>query len=395
MKTNVIPAKAGIHRFWRWPLWIPACAGMTALMLSACAGSNRHLKTGKTVEGEVVEAEGIAPYKADDLPGSKAAALAAAQRSAVELVVGVYVNAKTRVDKAVAIEQNILTRASGYVKRYEILSEGPSGPWYKMRIRALVATGDLHNDLDSQGLLRQAAVGNPRVAVLLKEYIRETESKEGFATQALTQALLDQGFKVVQLPRTFNLDEDPLELAKSLNHQVAELLITGFARAQSMEEEKKLGGMSSYRATISFRVVETGTGEVMQTVSEVASGLEATPEIAAQKAFQATAQLTAKDLANLPQELSKRAHIDLTISGLKSFTVLSDFQKGLLGVPGVKDLYLRSYNQEQGVAVLDVMADQISPQELADQGVRIGGADWSIFQVAGRSVQLSASQAGH
>src|SRR5882724_5756467 len=110
------------------------------LALAACSGSRTHLKNGKTLEGEVVEAEGIAPYQAEDLPGTKAASLAAAQRSAVELVVGVYVNAKTRVEKAVAIEQSILAKTSGYIKRYEIMSEGRDGAWYKTKIRALVST---------------------------------------------------------------------------------------------------------------------------------------------------------------------------------------------------------------------------------------------------------------
>src|SRR5882724_3347767 len=146
------------------------------LTLSACASSKGRLTKGKTLEGEVVEAEGMAPYKADDLTGTQAASLAAAQRSAVELVVGVYVNAKTRVEKAVAIEQSILTHSGGYIKRYEILSQERSGDWYKTRIRALVSTKDLHDDLDSRGLLRQASVGFPRVAVLLKEYIKEVES---------------------------------------------------------------------------------------------------------------------------------------------------------------------------------------------------------------------------
>ncbi len=367
----------------------------SAVALTACAGSGTRLKKGKTLEGEVVEAEGMAPYKADDLAGTKAASLAAAQRAAVELVVGVYVNAKTRVDKAVAIEQNILTHSSGYIKRYEILSEGRSGEWYKTRIRALVSTKELHSDLDSAGLLRQPAVGYPRVAVLLKEYIGEKESTEGHAARALTQALLDQGFKVVELPQSISREEDPLEVAKNLNHRVAELLISGFGRAQNLGEDKKLGGMSSYRATVNFRVIEVGSAEVMQTVSEVASGLEGTPEIASQKALEEASKMTVKDLTNLPQELAKRAHVDLTITGLKSFKVLADFQKSLLGVPGVKDLYLRSYDQDAGVAVLDVMADQMSPQELADQAVKSGGSAWSIFQVAGRSVQLSASQAGH
>lgn len=362
---------------------------------TACSGSKTRLKTGKTLEGEVVEAEGMAPYKADDLPGTRAASLAAAQRAAIELVVGVYVNAKTRVDKAVAIEQNILTHSSGYIKRYEVLSEGRSGEWYKMRIRALVSTKELYSDMDSAGLLRQPAVGYPRVAVLLKEYVGEKESNEGHASRALTQTLLDQGFKVVQLPQSISRDEDPLEVAKTLNHRVAELLVAGFARAQNLGEDRKLGGMTSYRATVSFRVIEVGSAEVMQTVSEVASGLEGTPEIASQKALEEAAKMTVKDLTSLPQTLSKRAHVDLTVTGLKSFEGLSKFQKGLLGVTGVKDLYLRSYDQEAGVAVLDVLADQVSPQELADQAVRIGGADWSIFSVAGRSIQLSASQAGH
>src|SRR5471032_295150 len=79
-----------------------SCALGAALIVSGCATSR--IKKAKNEEGEVVVAEGIAPYKADDLPGTKAASLAAAQRSAVELVVGVYVSAKTRVEKAVAIE---------------------------------------------------------------------------------------------------------------------------------------------------------------------------------------------------------------------------------------------------------------------------------------------------
>src|SRR5712672_2469000 len=159
-----------------------------ALALGACAGSKTRLTKGKTLEGEVVEAEGLAPYKAEDLPGTKAAALAAAQRSAVELVVGVYVNAKTRVDKAVAIEQNILTRASGYVKRYEILSENRDGEWYKTKIRALVSTEKLHEDLDSLGLLKQAAVGYPRVTILLQEFVGENENHDGHAKHSLTNS---------------------------------------------------------------------------------------------------------------------------------------------------------------------------------------------------------------
>lgn len=346
------------------------------------------------MEGEVVEAEGMAPNRADDLPGTKAAALAAAQRSAVELVVGVYVNAKTRVEKAALVEQSILTKTAGYVKRYEILSEGRSGEWYKMRIRALVSTKDLHEDLDSAGLLRAQALGYPRVTVLLQEFVLEKQIREGYAARALTQALLDQGFKVIELPRSINREEDPLEIARNLSRNSTDILVAGFARAQPMDFDKKMGGMASYRASVTFRVISAGSGEVIQTVSQTASGLEGTPEIAAQKALEKAAEMTSKDLARLPEEMSKRAQVDVTITGLTSFEALSQYQKALSGMQGVKDHYLRSYNQSTGVAVLDVLADNISPQDLADRSVKAGGSAWSVFQVAGRTIQLSASQAG-
>ncbi len=367
---------------------------IAALLVSGCASQHSRLKKVKTTEGEIVEAEGTAPYREDDLPGTKAAALAAAQRAAVELVVGVYVNAKTRVDKAVAIENNILTHTSGYIKRYEVLSEGRSGEWYKTRIRAQVTTSSLHSDLDALGLLKQPSVGFPRVTILMQEYIGEVEDPGAHAKSTLEQALITQGYKVVQLPKTTTADQDPVEVAKSISHKAAELLMAGMGRAQSLGYGKEFGGMHSFRASVSFRIIETGTGEVVRTVSQTASGLEATPQLAGEKALEKAAQLAAADLSSLPQDLSQRAHVEVTISGLKSFEVLSKFQKSLSAVPGVKDQFLRSYVQDPGTAVLDVLIDQLSPQDLADRAVSIGGPNWSVFQVADRSIQLSASLAG-
>ena len=52
--------------------------------LAGCATGPSRLKVGQASGGEVIEAEGWVSYVANDLPGIKAAALAAAQRSAVE-----------------------------------------------------------------------------------------------------------------------------------------------------------------------------------------------------------------------------------------------------------------------------------------------------------------------
>jgi len=365
------------------------------LIVSGCAGSKTRIKAEKGMQGEVVEAEGTAPYNASDIPGSRAAALAAAQRAAVELVVGVYVNAKTRVDKAVAIEQNILAQTSGYVKRYEILKEGREGEWYKVRIRALVSTEKIHSDLNSMGLLKRPEVGNPRVTILLQEFIGENESKNAYATRALTQVLLDKGFKVMEFPRSMDREDDPVEIARKLSRNSAEILIAGLARAQTLGySQKDLGGMNSYRASINARLIETGTGEILSTLAQVASGLEGTPDIAAQKSFEKVAELCAADLARLPQELSTRAQVNLTITGLTSFEELSNLQKKLATASGIKDLFLRSFNQEEGIAMLDLTVDQLSAQDVADQAARIGGPSWTVIQLSGRSARINASAAG-
>src|SRR5260370_39423506 len=97
------------------------------------------------------------------------------------------------------IESSILTHVQGYIKKYDILSEGRSGEWYKTHIRALVSTQQIHDDLDTVGLLRTPAVGNPRVAILLQEWVGDQRSPAGDAIRALSQGLLGHGFQVVTL----------------------------------------------------------------------------------------------------------------------------------------------------------------------------------------------------
>ena len=364
------------------------------VFVAACSHSKPRLKEGVMAEGEVVVAEGMAPFNGDDLPATKAVALAAAQKAAVELVVGVYVNAKTRVEKAVAIEQKILTQTEGYVKRYEILSEGRDGAWYKMKIRALVTTQKLRSDLEELGTLRQPGVGNPRVALAIQEWVGEKRQDGGSATRVLTQGLLNKGFRIVSLPASLTNMDDPADMARTMTRGSAEIVVAGLARAQSLGyTNKELGGMSSYRANLTFRVLEVGTGEVITTVSQTASGMEATPELSASKSLENAAEAAVKDLSTLPSDLQKRSQVEVTITGLKSFEVLSALQKGLAKQTGISDLFLRSYAQENGIAVLSVYSD-LSAQEVADSCVRIGGDAWSVYKVTGRSVQLSATLAG-
>ena len=79
-----------------------------ALFLNGCASAQKQrLKLGETVDGEVVEAEGLSAVT-NDLIATKRASLADAYKNAIEKVVGIFISARTMVDKAITIQQNIL-----------------------------------------------------------------------------------------------------------------------------------------------------------------------------------------------------------------------------------------------------------------------------------------------
>ncbi|MFN0118748.1 MAG: hypothetical protein ACKVQC_10730 [Elusimicrobiota bacterium] len=90
-------------------------------------------------ELETIDATGSAFIENGDVIKAQRGALAEAQRSAVEKALGVMVYGRIVVDKAVAVQNRILSRTEGEVKKYDILSEQVVGDVYQIRIKALVS----------------------------------------------------------------------------------------------------------------------------------------------------------------------------------------------------------------------------------------------------------------
>src|SRR5262249_32654718 len=123
--------------------------------LSGCG--HARLRPGSADEGEVVDAEGWAPLDDRDPLGARNRALADAEKKAVEKVVGAFISAKTRVDQAVNVDQRILAKVDGYIKKYDLLGERREDGFLKTRIRALVLYRRVGDDLRAIGLARPPA----------------------------------------------------------------------------------------------------------------------------------------------------------------------------------------------------------------------------------------------
>jgi hypothetical protein len=323
---------------------------MTALLflfLAGCAGSHSRLKVGKTADGEVVEAEGFAPNEGKILD-IKRGSLVDAQRNAVEKAVGVFVSARTLVEKAIAIESNILARTDGYVKKYDIISEGPSdGNLYRTRIRALVAIKDLEKDLKDMSLLKTAELARPRVTIELDESVDKASVNEKAASNALEQTLTTQGFVVLQGDRA----------------KEAELVIKGKASSFPFQSSG-LGGFVSYRARLAVQAVRPGTQDVVASLSREASGLGGNADLAALKSLETVGELMGNDLgAQLTQLWSTGSTILISVEGVKSFSDVEKVRKHLQSQPGIADISLRLY--DENMAQFEVQMGSQKPAELA------------------------------
>jgi len=322
---------------------------VAAALCGGCAGSKSRLKVGQAPGGEVVEAVGYAPYNPKDLLLTKQASLADAQRKAVENVVGVFVSAKTLVEKSVSIENNILSRTEGYVKKYDVLSEGPEGELYKTKIRALVALKDLEADLKSMALLKEPELQRPRVQVVLIEQIERQDIKDNPGARALENALQTNGYVVV----------GPEKASE------AELVFRGKASAFPFQDEG-LGGFVSYRARIDLQVERPGTKDILLSYSKEASGLGGNNDLAGMKALEAVGNLAGTELAEqVANAWGNSKNLIIYVEGVDSFEKADKVKKHLVSQPGIKDVILRMY--DEGMAQFEVQLGDIRATDLAVQ----------------------------
>ncbi len=344
------------------------------ISLSGCAGSKSRLKIGMTDEGEVVEAEGFVPDNPQDRLSAKKASLTDAQRNAVEKVVGVYVSARTFVEKAIAIENNILARTEGYVKKYDVLKDGPEGGFYKTKIRALVAVKDLEADLKQMSLLKSGQLQRPRLSVSVAETIDKEEVTEQVAQASLEKALIQQGYVIVD----------------STDVKSADLNVTGKAAAFPFQTEK-LGGFVSYRARLSLQAKRPGTTNVAYSLSKEASGLGGSGDLAGLKALESVGEFAAVELGEkLADMWGKGRTILVMVEGVKSFSDADRVKKHLAAEPGLGDLELRLFDEQ--MAQFDVLLGNVKPTELATRLSQSQSLPMTVLESTNNVLRLKLNQ---
>lgn len=302
----------------------------------------------QTVVAEGEAAVGSNPARAHD------DAIAQAQRMAIEQAMGVFVVSETLVENMAVVRDTILTKSSGYISGYKVLSSSTTGGIHKVQIEATVSLVPLVDQLAKLGLLRDWTV-----AVLLVSNGGERASNEAAKTR-LNQSIIDKGFKLADNQAVVALNQpEILEQIQKGNHMAAlpvlrdqgvDVLVVGTTLTRPTED----GVIESYgvktimtQGRIDARVVRVDTGEVLASKAFQAVAGGSSQDIAESKCIdQAAAKagdFFAVEIAKLPA--STTATVQLTIRGLV-FNRERAFRDALQTVSGISKVSRSVYRNQ-------------------------------------------------
>lgn len=311
-------------------------------------------------------------------------ALSDAVRAAVEQAMGAYITSAaslTSVNGFDDFKQSLTKRADGFGRIVRILGEGEVNGIYTVTAEVAVSKPSLEQAF--KAFLGQK--GDPRVIVVIPEWILRRTVPDPAAQTEVTRALVNAGYRVVDDVQTRALADreafrsgqlDPAALAELRTRFRADVLVTGEAFA---EEKGNVLGQRGYTARLELKFVDLATGQVFFSDAYTGTGLGATDSVAGKTALQNTARLASP---NLPGALLRwlagngavaARTFTVRLLGAPSFTAYNNAVAALRALSGVRGAVSRQFDTANSIVEIEFDG---SPEELA-----------ALLETAGMSVR--------
>ena len=304
---------------------------------------------------------------------TKDAAIDQAKRDAVEVGLGAFISSETEVT-ATSFSDNIYSKAQGFVKTFNIISEsqGPDGLW-EVTIEAQVTQildQVMQDEMALQTLL--TSMNRPRIIFLVNEDNLIDQTASDFAETQLLKMFYDKGFDVVDRQLVAAMKGEPdynqalsgnvAAAAKIASQLGAEVLVLGSAKISSggkVKFGKRESNMFSGQADINGKIIRVDTGEILAVVpqargkkvhiSESTAGTNAVNEAAAVLGSDIIRQLIEK--WSTQQSNFIKVFLVLKNVDFGSYMAFESFLKAQT-VPGIRNAYAKSL--DDGVAEFEI-----------------------------------------
>ncbi len=328
---------------------------------------------------------------------SKDAAIEQAKRDAVEQGLGAVMSSETVVKNSAVFSDNIFSKAQGFVKTFEVISEdvGPDGLW-TVEIRAEVTEildEIVRNELALQTLLN--SLSRPKIMFLIREENLIDNTPTDFAETKLLSMFYEKGFDVVDRQLVAALKGEPdydqamsgnvAAAAKIAGSLGADIIVIGTAKISS---GGKFYNMYSGQADINGKIVRVDTGEILAVVPQ-ARGKK--PHISAStagvNAVNEAAEILGREIIqklilkwSTQQANFTKIYMVVKNADFGSYMMFESFLKAQT-VPGIRNAYAKTLND--GVAEYEIEFEG-NAQALA-MGLSRTAPDGFNFKITGLS----------
>ena len=341
-----------------------------------------------------VTAEGSAVITGKNIKSAKRAALNDAKRNAVDQV-GSEVVAETVVSNYQLVKDKIISKVSGYVHGYKILSEGKQGNNYVVKIKAKVSTKAIKAD----ARMIYNEMDKPRIIIIVPLVKNGKTVMSSQAENVLSEFFKDKGFDVLDAATVkANIKKDKLraisegddkEAAKLGLRAGAEVIVTGQALAGHAESVQNI--LFGAKSTVTLRAINTANGRLYAAGSVDGNGVDAVKDGAVRKAIESASKKAAdsifwKIVKDWNNEKLNGTVIEVVIRGV-NYSGLKKAVRLISKLDGVKDVVKRSFDSP--VAILDVtfMGNGDRLAELLDEK-KVGRKKMEINTVSAGKVEV-------
>jgi len=293
-----------------------------------------------------------------------------ALRNAVEQAAGVFIQAQSQTENYQLVHDVILSRARGFVRKYDIVKEGRDAEGvYTVEIKAVVVAREVADQwLGVRSLLTQK--GMPRMMVHIVETVDGEPTGRNTAQARFENILLKYGIPQVNKDQVKDNDRRDLEAARLADdfnkvaavsgRYKADVAIVGKSRATLTVSKRIYGVMTHlYTGDVELRAIRTANARLLFSDSLSASrGSRNKTEAARQALDKAGAGVAKRFLIRVMdtwiKELSKQVgtDYDVEISGI-TFSQVAAVTKELKSNPKmVTHVNLKDYRNQVAFLVV-------------------------------------------
>jgi hypothetical protein len=278
----------------------------------------------------------------------------------------VEIAARTQMAMMAVVSDVVISRAKGYIRKFELLEEGESADdTYRVTMRAEVLKGDIHNDLTGLKILVDYVIGNPVVAVLFDEENMSESPPFSAAEAEFSKIFTAAGYHLIDVAGLESSREQRAELTRKIlagdedvmsrlaDRSKADILIVGKASTEQYSEKyTQQAGLINANANISASVIMARTGQVIITKQTMAKSVHLSAETAGSRAITNGAHEIAQQLIyEIPTKLGESRTIKIIVRNCdfsQRKTIMTRLQK----VNSITTVFPRSFTDN--TAVFDV-----------------------------------------